>query len=66
MTASEALMADILDDLKSWRDQLMQNARHRTSELPEIDINKIGRAIDEITRLRAELARYEGPSIAAR
>jgi hypothetical protein len=47
-------MADILDDLKSWLAQLVQDAPHRKQrgELPEIDINYVRRAIEEIERLR--------------
>jgi hypothetical protein len=51
-------MADILEDLKSWLTQLVQDAPHRTrrGELPEIEITYVRRAIEEIERLRAALA----------
>jgi hypothetical protein len=43
---------DILDDLKSWRDQLDKDPPHGTAQM-EIDI--LRRAIREIERLRAEV-----------
>ncbi len=46
--------SDILDDLKSWLRQLVADAPHRHGELPEIEINYVRRAIDEIEKLRAE------------
>jgi hypothetical protein len=49
-------MSDIVDDLKSWRAQLAENAPHQTSGLPAIDIEKLDRAIEEIGRLRQALA----------
>lgn len=48
-------MGDILDHLKSWRSQIVQDKRHREAagELPEVDIDYLDRAIAEIERLRA-------------
>jgi hypothetical protein len=43
---------DILDDLKSWHDQLEKDPPHGTAQM-EIDI--LRRAIREIERLRAEV-----------
>jgi hypothetical protein len=45
--------ADILADLKSWLAQLVADAPHRHGHLPEIEINYVRRAIEEIERLRA-------------
>jgi hypothetical protein len=49
-------MSDILEDLRSWLAQLVKDAPHRKQrgELPDIDINYVRRAIEEIERLRAE------------
>jgi hypothetical protein len=49
-------MTDILDDLKSWLVQLVQDEPHRRArgELPGIEIDYVNRAIVEIERLRAE------------
>ena len=47
-------MADILDDLKGWHAQLVEDAPHRRGQLPEIEIDYVRRAIEEIERLRAE------------
>jgi hypothetical protein len=46
---------DILDDLKSWLAQLVEDRPHRErrGELPEIEIGYVSRAIAEIERLRA-------------
>jgi hypothetical protein len=49
-------MADILDDLKKWKAQLVKDAPHRGGELPADEIDMIGRAIAEIERLRAKQA----------
>jgi hypothetical protein len=43
---------DILDDLKSWHDQLEKDPPHGTAQM-EIDI--LQRAIREIERLRAQV-----------
>jgi hypothetical protein len=43
---------DILDDLKGWLAQTVQDAAHRKGELPAIEIGYIRRAIAEIDRLR--------------
>jgi hypothetical protein len=43
---------DILADLKSWLAQLVADAPHRHGELPEVEIDYVRRAIDEIERLR--------------
>jgi hypothetical protein len=45
-------MAEILEDLKSWLAQLVHDAPHRKGGLPEIEIGYVGRAIEEIARLR--------------
>jgi len=45
--------ADILADLKGWLNQLVADAPHRQGQLPEIEINYLRRAIEEIERLRA-------------
>lgn len=47
-------MADVLEDLKSWLAQLVKDAPHRRSELPQHDIDLVKRAIVEIERLRNE------------
>jgi hypothetical protein len=49
---------DILADLRSWLTQLVNDKPHRerTGEAPGVEINLVNRAIDEIERLRAELA----------
>ena len=52
-------MADIVEDLKSWLAQLIKDAPHRQGELPDIDIDKIRRAIEEIERLRGEVAQLK-------
>jgi hypothetical protein len=46
---------DIVEALKSWRDQLYREAPLLRSQgqLPEIEIDLINRAIEEIERLRA-------------
>lgn len=51
----EAMSDDILDDLKSWLAQLVEDRPHRErrGELPEIEIGYVSRAIAEIERLRA-------------
>ena len=48
-------MADILDHLKSWRSQIVDDKRHREAagELPQLEIDYLNRAIAEIERLRA-------------
>lgn len=48
-------MADILDHLKRWRSQIVEEKRHREAagELPEIEIDYLDRAVAEIERLRA-------------
>jgi hypothetical protein len=45
---------DILTDLESWLAQLVADAPHRHGELPEIEIDYVRRAIEEIERLRTE------------
>jgi hypothetical protein len=56
-TKARGLMsADILADLKSWRDELIGDKPHRQGELPEIEIEYLRRAIEEIEKLRAKLA----------
>ena len=49
------MAGDILADLKEWLAQLVAESSHRQSadELPEIEIDKVKRAIQEIERLRA-------------
>jgi hypothetical protein len=49
------MSADILEDLKSWLAQLVADKPHRerTGELPQIEIEYVRRAIEEIERLRA-------------
>jgi hypothetical protein len=47
------VMNDILEDLKSWLAQLIEDAPHRKGGLPEIEIAYVNRAITEIERLRA-------------
>jgi len=49
-------MKDIVEDLKSWLAQLVEDAPRRKGELPEIEIDYVKRAIKEIERLRAALA----------
>jgi hypothetical protein len=44
-------MTDILEDLKCWHVQLVADAPHRNSELPEEKIELVLRAIGEIERL---------------
>ncbi len=44
---------DILQDLKSWLAQLVADAPHRRGQMPEIEIDYVRRAIEEIERLRA-------------
>lgn len=53
-----AVSADILDDLKSWLAQLVADKPHRerAGELPEIEIGYVRRAIEEIERLRKQVA----------
>jgi len=41
-------MADVLDDLRSWLAQLVQDAPHRHGGLQDIEINLVKRAIEEI------------------
>jgi hypothetical protein len=45
------MSTDILDDLKSWLSQLVQDKTHRerTGEAPGVEINLVNWAIDEIT-----------------
>lgn len=52
------MSTDILDDLKSWLAQLVKDKLHRdrAGELPEIDIGYVSRAVEEIERLRKEVA----------
>jgi hypothetical protein len=49
-----AMSTDILADLKSWLAQLIADAPHRHGQLPEVEIDYVRRAIDEIERLRAD------------
>jgi hypothetical protein len=50
---SDSPMTDILERLKSWRVQLVADAPHRKGELPQIEIDLVRRAIDEIESLRS-------------
>jgi hypothetical protein len=51
------MSADILADLKIWLEQLVADKPHRHGELPEIEIDYVRRAIEEIQRLRAAVAK---------
>jgi GTP cyclohydrolase II len=53
-------MADIVQDLKIWLAQLVTDAPHRKGELPEMEIDLVKRAINEIESLRSN-ARYAHP-----
>jgi hypothetical protein len=52
------MSADILADLKSWLEQLVADKPHRHGQLPEIEIDYVRRAIEEIERLRAAASAY--------
>jgi hypothetical protein len=57
-------MNDILDDLRNWLVQLVADAPHRVKmgEAPQVEIDLVRRAIEEIERLRAvEKANCSGP-----
>jgi hypothetical protein len=46
-------MDDILEELREWLAQLVSDKSKRAGELPDIEINLVKRAIQEIERLRA-------------
>jgi hypothetical protein len=43
---------DILKELKDWRDQLVRDKPFMLGQLPEVEIDLLNRAIEEIERLR--------------
>jgi len=58
---SGAQMRDILAELKQWLEQLIEERPHREArgELPNIEIDLLNRAINEIEELRAEKLRSQ-------
>jgi len=62
MMELRSMDTDILEDLKSWLAQLVEDKPHRqrTGELPGVEIDYVNRAINEITQLCARLARVRG------
>jgi len=54
-------MTDILNELKTWRDQLAQERTHRerAGEAAGVDVGMANRAIEEIERLRGEVAQLQ-------
>ena len=54
-------MSDILAELKQWLEQLIEERPHREArgELPNIEIDLLNRAINEIEELRAEKLRSQ-------
>lgn len=43
---------DIVEKLKAWREELIKKAPHGVGEKPEIEIEMLREAIEEIQRLR--------------
>ena len=53
MTGTDPSAAAILEKLKRWHKQLVEDAPHRHGELPKIDIDLLAETIALIQRLTA-------------